>query len=501
MSAARIDLLEDADRMPYVLGIDIGASSTKAAIRRLSGAGTARSESLLLGADSEAAPTVLHVAGDGSVAVGEAAEGCDPQERDRIIRGFSGRIGDETPLMLGEQVYPAEQLLATMIAWVVDQAIQTIGERPDHVTISHPPHWSQFRVGLLRAATDQVRLPATTLRVDLVAAALDYAAECQLAAGELLAVCDLGASAVRAAILRRTPDNGFEVVGGLEQAEPEPASCPDEAVLAQVRAELGPEIDAIDPDDPIGWQCAVALRKECALAAEALTLQPQVAIRVPLPAGQAQIVMTRAQLDEAARPAGDTAARLLRQAIRSASIHPWQLSSILLAGGSARSPLISQAVSTALHRTVAVAANPSATVAKGAAVAAALAARPGQPLVGKQLARRGPGTALARRTQAVSKHDETMVLMPDYLSEEIDDFDEPEPPRPPLEITPLDLGLDKDGDRRWWQRLAMRGSASAVLVLALALTAAVPAQHSGHRSTPAASAGFAAPVHNDEDHS
>lgn len=465
--------------MPYALGIDIGASYTKAAIRRVSGTGHARSESLLLGADSDAASTVLHVAGDGSVAIGEAAEGCDPAERDRIIRGFPRRIGDGVPFMLGDQVYPAEQLLATMIAWVVDQAAQTVGEEPAHVTISYPVSWQPYKISILRAATDQVGLTRATLCSDLVAAALDYAAECQLAVDDLLAVCDLGATAFRAAVLRRSGPAGFELVGVPEQAEPDPGTGLDEAVLAQVRAELGAEVDAIDPADPIGWQAAVALRRECALAAETLAVQPQVVIPVALPAGHTQVVVTRSQLEDAARPAAKTAALLVRRAIRSASVHPRQLSAILLAGGSARSPLVSHAVSTELRRPVAVSVNPRGTAAKGAAVAAAQAVRPGLAPVGQQLARRDQSTALVRRAQHVNRPDETMVLMPEYLSEEIDDLDEEMPERPPIEITPPDLGVDEQDDRHWWQRLSRRGTATVVVLLALGLGASTASRPAG----------------------
>lgn len=469
--------------MPYVLGIDIGASYTKAAIRPLSGTGAARSDSLLLGAASDAVRTVLHVAGDGSVAIGEAAEGCDPRERDRIIRGFPSRVGDAVPYLLGEKVYPAEQLLATMIAWVVDRAAHTVGEDPQHVTLTHPATWGPYKIGLLHAAAEQVGLPNATLRPSLDAAAMDYAAECQLDPGDRLVVADLGATAFRVAVLRRTADRAFEPLGAVQEAEPAPGTDLEEAILNLLRAEAGAEIDAIDLADPIGWESAITLRRECAAAAEALAVQPEVVVPVALPAAHAQVVVTRAQADELTRPAADQAAALINQAIAGAGVHRRQLVAVLLAGGAARSPQVAHTVSTDLRRPVAVSANPRATVARGAAVSAAMAAQPGVIPVGRQLARpgsglarpgsglarQGSGTALVRRAQHVNRPDETMVLMPDYLPERIGDLDDAElPPRPPVEVTPLDLGDRADATKPWWRR-PRRGPASAVLVLLLAL--------------------------------
>src|SRR2546423_383440 len=106
--------------MPYVLGIDIGSSYTKAAIRRAQRTGGTRTESLVLGASGDAAPSVLHVAADGSAVVGESAEDCGPAERDWVARGFAQRLGDGVPYILGRNAYPAHELLATAISWVVD---------------------------------------------------------------------------------------------------------------------------------------------------------------------------------------------------------------------------------------------------------------------------------------------------------------------------------------------------------------------------------------------
>ena len=86
--------------MTYWLGIDLGTTYTAAALCRPV-MGELETQVVRLGSRSPAMPSVLFLAGDGSLAVGEAAERYALTDPDRVVREFKRRIGDEIPLLVG----------------------------------------------------------------------------------------------------------------------------------------------------------------------------------------------------------------------------------------------------------------------------------------------------------------------------------------------------------------------------------------------------------------
>ena len=74
--------------MPYLLGIDIGTTSTLAAVLRLGGSGKDQEvpQLLGLGARGAAVPSVLFLGEDGEVLVGEAAERRILSDPERVVR-------------------------------------------------------------------------------------------------------------------------------------------------------------------------------------------------------------------------------------------------------------------------------------------------------------------------------------------------------------------------------------------------------------------------------
>ncbi|MHB8465410.1 MAG: Hsp70 family protein, partial [Acidimicrobiales bacterium] len=99
--------------MPYELGVDIGTTWTAAALHR-----DGRVEMVTLGDRSPMIPSVVVVAEDGSVLVGESAERRAASEPDRVAREFKRRVGDPTPLVLGGAPWSAEALTAKLLRFV-----------------------------------------------------------------------------------------------------------------------------------------------------------------------------------------------------------------------------------------------------------------------------------------------------------------------------------------------------------------------------------------------
>lgn len=89
-----------------------------------------------------------------------------------------------------------------------------------------------------------------------------------------------------------------------------------------------------------------------------------------LPGVTTQVRLGRVEFEEAIRPGLDETVAALHRVLDSASVDAAELSSVLLVGGSARIPLVTQAVSAQLGRPVTLAADPKGIVAIGAALAA-----------------------------------------------------------------------------------------------------------------------------------
>src|SRR5205807_4239093 len=134
--------------MPYVLGIDVGTNHTTAAISRLDDPAADAVEIVRL-SRSRALPSVLHLAEDGSIEVGDDAEKWAASRPERIARGFVRRIGDEVPVFVGGEQFTAQELTALLVRWVLDRVVAQEGEPPQQIALTHPAGWGGYRRGLL----------------------------------------------------------------------------------------------------------------------------------------------------------------------------------------------------------------------------------------------------------------------------------------------------------------------------------------------------------------
>jgi hypothetical protein len=113
------------------------------------------------------------------------------------------------------------------------------------------------------------------------------------------------------------------------------------------------------------------LRQDCVEAKEALSSDSDVSIPVLLPNLQTEVRLTRGEYESMVRPALSDTITAMNRALRSAKVTPDEVTAVLLVGGSSRTPLVAELVSSALGRPVAVDAHPKYGVAMGAALTAA----------------------------------------------------------------------------------------------------------------------------------
>ncbi|GGP34304.1 Hsp70 family protein [Saccharothrix coeruleofusca] len=396
--------------MPYVLGVDVGTTRTAAAVCRLGGAGRAEPEVVGLGGPGGGVASFLQLTPDGTIAVGEPG---DPR---RTATGFLRRVGDEVPVVLGSELCAPEELTALMVAWVARQVADREGERASHVVLTHPPGWGPHAKGLVHGALRAMGLPEVTLLAEPLAAAENHV----FARGpaSTVGVFSMGSHAFSAALVRRAPDRGFELLSWTEGVDQDAGADFDDAVLSHVRTELGRALGELDAEDPRALSLLARLRRDCEAAKRVLSGTPETAVPVHLPTGPVEVVLTRARFEELIRPAVEQAVESLRRTCRGTTPD-----AVVLVGGSARIPLIAASV----PGRVALEAAPETSVVKGAALAAR------RLLVGPE------DEPEPVETSVLARGDDPRLRFP-VGALELDDAEiAAPPPRPPVEITPLDL--------------------------------------------------------------
>lgn len=402
--------------MPYVLGVDVGSGHTTAAIRRHD---EDRAVVLPLDAATRSVHSVLYLTDDDAVLVGRDALARAEAEPDRVARGFLARVGDPVPPLLGGRPCPGEVLTAALVSWVVDRAIEVEGDSPDRVVLTHPVGWGAYRRGLLLAALHQAGLAEVLLLPGALAAAESHAAANPMATGDAVAVCDLGEHTGCCAVARLGPA-GFELVGVADPGEHVAGAGFDDALVRHVLTELGRSPQDLDPADAQVRAVLAELRAACRTAKETLSTTAEAIVPTPALGPPASVLVSRRSFERLIEPAVQRTVDTLLQVIRTAGAPH----AVTLVGGSARVPLVAELVTAASPVAASVDPDPATAVARGAALAA------------RRVAESPP----------VAQPPLAPVRLPERR-EHVDPDAPTQPPRPPVDVAPLDVPLR--GARRW----------------------------------------------------
>ncbi|WP_250279391.1 Hsp70 family protein [Frankia sp. Cppng1_Ct_nod] len=332
--------------MGYQLGIDLGSASTVVAV--VDGGWP---QVLALGGGADI-PTVLYASPGGEIQVGRAAERRAATDPGRAVRGFPRRLGDPTPILLGEAAYTPEALVSRLLSWAIATATRMRKALPDHIAVACPTTWSDYRRDLLIDAVGQVDTDVSITvcsSADAVGALLSRRSG--VTPGAFVGIYDLGAGSFEASVLAAMPD-GFRLAGTSGGITHAGGADFDEIVLAHVLRVLGDVATGLDRANP---ETAAALRRqrqECAQAKEILSEEDMVDIPVDLPvdglAGAPEFVrLTREEFEALIRPTVDDTVRVFERTLRSVPAIPADLSALLLLGGSARIPLVGRTLAEA----------------------------------------------------------------------------------------------------------------------------------------------------------
>ncbi|MBO0872286.1 MAG: Hsp70 family protein [Pseudonocardia sp.] len=347
--------------MGYRLGVDLGTTFVAAA--RSSGS---QIEMLTLGDRSVVMPSAVFVGEDGDTLTGEAADRRAARSPERVARQFKRRLGDPTPLRLGDASYSATDLLAVLLREVLARVKVTEGEAPDKVVLTHPANWGRYRRGIFEDVPRAAGLSDVLTLTEPEAAALHYAATRRLGDGELVAVYDLGGGTFDATVVRKVPE-GVATLGTPEGVERLGGIDFDQAVFDFVNHAADGALDELDMGDPKTAIALARLRQDCVLAKESLSVDTETLVPVFLPGRQFDVRITRADFEGLIRAHIESTITALSRALRSAGVTADELNAVLLVGGCSRIPLVTQMVSEELGRPILVDTHPKYAVALGAA--------------------------------------------------------------------------------------------------------------------------------------
>ena len=348
--------------MSWVLAVDFGTSNTTAAF-----ADDGAAALVLEVAGSRYLPSVVVAGPDGDLLTGEAAVRqalVYPERAERVPKRALVNGGD---VQLGGVPFAAPALAAAVLGTAYAEAVRLHGgTEPDVVVLTHPARWTGPLLDRLRAAADLAGIgrERQVLLSEPEAAAWFYAPP---AAGQVVAVFDLGGGTLDTAVLAATRD-GFAAAGQPGGNAELGGEDFDEALLGWVG-------DRAAERDPAAWEelsgdgrraarDRARLRAEVTAAKEALSKHTSYAVVVD--GFDEEFRVTRDDFDALIGDAVGSAVAEMTRTVAAAGVAPSQLSGLYLTGGSSRVPLIAKALWAALGIEPQLRDDPKAVVALGA---------------------------------------------------------------------------------------------------------------------------------------
>ncbi|MDO8431133.1 MAG: Fe-S protein assembly chaperone HscA [Candidatus Binatus sp.] len=345
-------------------------------------------------------PSVVAVAPDGAVTVGEPAIELEPHltvERDgrvsavgfpggeygaviRSVKRYMGLGGDEVAaeerarytfadlsrpvvrFQIGKRVFTPPQISAEILRALKDRAESALGnETVERVVITVPAYFNDGQRQATKDAGRLAGLEVVRLVNEPTSASLAYGLN-QMATGNV-AVYDFGGGtfdisilSIKEGIFEVLATNGDTHLGGDDI---------DHAIVDWLLHELP---DAVKRDRHV-WNSARMAAED---AKKRLTDAGDTEVVVELPGHTVRRNLKRAELDKIAAPFVARTLDRCALALKDAKLEPRQIDAIVLVGGSTRMPIVRERVAAMFHREPLCSIDPDQVVALGAAVQASV---------------------------------------------------------------------------------------------------------------------------------
>lgn len=313
-------------------------------------------------------PSVVSLTDDDQILVGLAARERLTTAPNKTVAAFKRFMGTGKTFRLGKRQFRAEELSALILKSLKADAESFLGEEIRDVVITVPAYFNAIQRQATKNAAELAGLNAIRLLNEPTAAGLAYNLQEKPDDTRYL-IYDLGGGTFDVSVLdyfdgvvQVSASSGDNHLGGedflaiLRQCFLQ--KCP--SLNPQVRSKIETNNDL--------WQALETAKRQ-------LSREKSAEIKVNIDGEVYQAVITQDEFIEASQPLLTRLRYPLERALRDAKLNPGQIDGIILVGGATRMPMISRAISRLLKRIPQASINPDETIARGAAVQAALIAR------------------------------------------------------------------------------------------------------------------------------
>lgn len=358
-----------------IVGIDLGTTNSEVAIVR-----EGRVTVIPVAEGVRILPSMVGVAEDGSLLVGEAARNQYVLHPERSVRSIKRRMGEDTHVTMAGKEYSPQEISAMILRRLKQIAEAHLGDTVAKAVITVPAYFSDAQRQATREAGEIAGLEVVRIINEPTAAALAY--ETGHSDARTVLVYDLGGGTFDVSVVRIEGDvvevkssHGNNHLGGDDF---------DEAIVRHALKHLKDTQNIEIADAPVAM---ARLVRAAEVAKIALSNQPYATLTeeylterdgVPI---HLSLEVSRQDYEELITPYIDETLAAVHIALNGAGMAVADLDEILLVGGATRTPLIQRRLEDALGLQPRGEVDPDLCVAMGAAIQAGIIAGAQTPTV------------------------------------------------------------------------------------------------------------------------
>lgn len=353
--------------MSTVIGIDLGTSTTEAAILR-----DGKPDMILNFDGAVVTPSVIGVNPSGKYVFGERARAQFLMEPENTVIEVKRKLGTDERISMGGKKYAAWELSSLLLGYVKSYAEEFLEEELTRAVISVPAYFDEARRQEIVRAGRQAGFSVERIINEPTAAAMSYGMEHMDEESHIL-IYDLGGGTFDVTLLEMfggvlevKASSGDDQLGGKDFDE-----CLIQWLAEGFRSRYG--INLLKND-----MALVKLKEQAEQCKIHLSTEPSWKIEIPFIAqkdGQPlalEETVTAEQFEKLTEHLVKRTHRPIDVVLSDSGLLPGDIDRILLVGGSTRMPMIARDIEKYLHQAPERAVNPDYAVAEGAAIMAAI---------------------------------------------------------------------------------------------------------------------------------
>jgi molecular chaperone HscC len=346
-----------------IVGIDLGTTNSLVAVFR-----DGQTQLVPNALGHVLTPSAVSVGDDERLIVGLPARERVTTHAARTATAFKRWMGTDRTLRLGRRDFRAEELSALVLKALKADAEAWLGESVTEAVITVPAYFNEAQRRATKAAGELAGLKVERLLNEPTAAGLAYGLQ-ERSDHTTFLVVDLGGGTFDVSVLEY-----FEGVVEVRSSAGD-TQLGGEDFVDVLAAHFLSHCDSLTPRDRQEVATARLLWRVAEQAKRDLSEHDTTTMRLLHRGAQHALVVTRDAFEQASAELLARLRRPIERALLDARLDVAELAEVVLVGGATRMPMIRQAVARLFQRLPLRTINPDETIARGAAIQAALKAR------------------------------------------------------------------------------------------------------------------------------